>query len=322
MKRHDYATYFQPIANPWRYLSFDAPWPLVKAVLDILRTSFWFCEWADRDQLPYESGRILRSPAREAEWHEEMLRCQQVAARVESTLQQFNRGECSAELAAYVIEAATEELRRAMPTFETDWLDDRASSDSTPARRRGPEITHGTLQITAPMLAAISQASASHRWHVALFLLLNAAIHVVIKNRPSPSDIVAKARELAGVDLFPKGDVAEDLYRLAGIRLDRLTEKARGGGRRRKRSIQSVIDELRKRYEPALSVEDRVFDTIRGNPEIAGDEQIAKLLGIRRQRVTAARKALVAAGRVENRGTARRPRLFVPNAPSSPPPIG
>jgi hypothetical protein len=285
----------------------DAAWQFEMA-------SWEYENWLWRDHAwcePSDLGGVRRSGERAATWLQEFTFYEARRSEFRRVLVACFWRCCDVARAAAVIRQVASELFAASGTEPWPSYDasDRRGNLPTP-RRRGPEIIHGKMPSpTLAMIEAINRAHERDRWHVALRLLLSQAIHVTQHNRPSAFEIVEKARELSG-EPFPDGPLDTSLAKFAGVRLGYLTDKPRGG--RGKRSIESVVSMLRRLHVP--SDEALVREVIRANPGIAGDEEIAKQLApIRRQRVTAARRALVAAGEIENRGTDRRPRLFVRN---------
>jgi hypothetical protein len=184
------------------------------------------------------------------------------------------------------------------------------------ARKRGSRPARSPrthFEITHAMRSAIDVADAADRWHVAIRLLLSAAVSSYTHERPSPRDLLAQARELA-CGRMPE-IAADDFIAIVGENYGRVTPEARGGNG--VRSVPSIVAELRRTYRlPALSVDTRteqnddelVFAVVSANPAIAGDVAIQRVAGIRRQRVTAARRRLEAAKRIVNVGNAKRPR--------------
>jgi hypothetical protein len=248
-----------------------------------------------------EDAAVVRSQDASARWRQDLDRLNRAEHMVRRARALFRQGRLSADKRLAEIKKATRLLASVLPrepvisiTFTYD-----LGSSYLDGRDEGPLVTEGTL-------IAIKRASVRERWVVALRHLLSAGF----RRRMTAREVVAKARELSA-GLFPAGDVEGELITLAGIRLGRLTDKARGGGGRR--SVGAVVEALRLRFSP--SEMDQVLAVVRANPGIHGDNAIAEVLSpIRRDRVTAARRVLVEDGRLQNRGTRRRPRLFVPEA--------
>jgi hypothetical protein len=252
---------------------------------DTTRSDGWFIEPPTRS-----SSVVLRSREETVRWNRDAEVYYSAHKQIEHVARQFVAGRLSFLNAISVLRKAGQDVVAHFPQ-----LADRPNTFADlleKARSRKPRRPELASKFTMEQAALdrIGRAGEENRWYVALAEVLRAAIHVQRFNRPGAFACVEKAHGLTAGGVFPdRATLENDLTKLAGATLGKLTSKARGG--RCKRSIGAVIGQLRKMHVQTLPDWQIVQEAI-DRTGVKSTIGLSKVLKWSQRRIAAARQTL------------------------------